>query len=121
LVISNIVDKLDVERQKVWVFLKRGEFLSKKLVPLYLQNTTKENLMKTYLVQQSVDVAVCYQIEANSLDEAMDMVDNGQYGRKDIVDVSVCDWDRPWDVAEAEGSVPSMTEEQLKPYDVLGL
>jgi hypothetical protein len=45
LVISNIVDKLDVERQKVWVFLKRGEFLSKKLVPLYLQNTTKENLM----------------------------------------------------------------------------
>jgi|LauGreDrversion4_2_1035121.scaffolds.fasta_scaffold83312_5 hypothetical protein len=77
--------------------------------------------MKTYLVQQSVDVAVCYQIEANSLDEALEMVDNGQYGRKDIVDVSVCDWDRPWDVAEAEGWVPSMTEEQLKPYDVLGL
>jgi hypothetical protein len=35
LVISNNAGKLDVERQKVWVFLKRGEFLSKKLVPLY--------------------------------------------------------------------------------------
>jgi hypothetical protein len=49
------------------------------------------------------------------------MVDNGQYGRKDIIDVSVLDWEKPWDTAEAEGWAPPMTEDELKPYEFLGL
>lgn len=76
--------------------------------------------MKTYLIQQSVDVNICYQIEANSLEEANEKVYRGEYTREHIVDI--CEnWDTPWDVSESEPWIEPMTKEEIQKWSILGL
>jgi len=77
--------------------------------------------MKTYLVQQSVDVAITYQVTANSLEEAQALADSGDHIYEDIIDIQVLPWDKPWEVEEVEHWTAVMTEDQLKPYIILGL
>jgi hypothetical protein len=77
--------------------------------------------MKQYLIQQSVDVAITYQVTANSLEEAQALANNGDHIYEDIIDIQVLPWDKPWDVSEVEHWTAVMTQEQLKPYIILGL
>ena len=77
--------------------------------------------MKQYLIQQSVDVAITYQVNANSLEEAQALADGGDHIYEDIIDIQVLPWDKPWDVSEVEHWTAVMTQEQLKPYIILGL
>ena len=77
--------------------------------------------MRQYLIQQSVEVAVTYQVDANSLEEAQALVDSGDYVGAEIIDVQVLPWDKPWEVVEVEHWTAVMTEYQLQPYRILGL
>jgi hypothetical protein len=79
------------------------------------------NHPKHYLVQQSVEVAVCYEVVANSLEEAQEIVSSGDYTAHPIIDISVLDWDRPWDVAETEHWTAPMTDRQLAEWSILGI
>jgi hypothetical protein len=78
--------------------------------------------MKQFIVQQSIDVAMCYVVEAESLEEAEDMSRDGFYHRSKIIDISVLNWDRPWEVMEAgEDVLQPMSEEELKQWEILGI
>ena len=69
--------------------------------------------MKQFIVHQTVEVAVCYVIEAKTLEEARDL-GNETYDRSKVIDVQVLDWDYPWDVSEAETPVKPVSEETLQ-------
>jgi hypothetical protein len=78
--------------------------------------------MKQFIVQQSIDVAMCYVVEAESLEEAENMSRDGVYHRSKIIDISVLNWDRPWEVMEAGKDVlHPMSEEELKQWEILGI
>ena len=68
--------------------------------------------MKQFIVHQTVEVAVCYVIEANTLEEARDL-GNETYDRSKVIDIQVLDWDYPWDVEEAEAPVKPVSDETL--------
>ena len=78
------------------------------------------NHPKIYVVQQSINVNVSYEIEATSLDEAREIMDNGDYQREKIIDINVS-WDTPWDVSEVEHWTAPYTEKQLSEYAILGI
>ena len=77
--------------------------------------------MKKYLVQQSIDVAVTYFVEAQSVEEAQEVIDLGGYDRSRIVDIQVLDWDKPWDISEADYPVTPLSKDELTKYDILGI
>ena len=68
--------------------------------------------MKQFIVHQTVEIAVCYVIEAETLEEARDL-GNECYDRSRVIDVQVLDWDYPWDVSEAEAPVKPVSDETL--------
>ena len=69
--------------------------------------------MKQFIVHQTVEIAVCYVIEAETLEEARDL-GNETYDRSKVIDIQVLDWDYPWDVSEAEAPVKPVSEETLQ-------
>ena len=69
--------------------------------------------MKQFIVQQSIEIAMSYVIEAETLEEARDL-GNETYDRSKVIDIQVLDWDHPWDVEEAEAPVKSVSEETLQ-------
>jgi hypothetical protein len=78
--------------------------------------------MKQFIVQQSIDVAMCYVIEAESLEQAEEMMFDGCYERSKIIDISVLNWDNPWEVMEAGAdALRPLSEEELNKWDILGL
>jgi len=78
--------------------------------------------MKQFIVQQSIDVAMCYVIEAESLEQAEEMMFDGCYERSKIIDISVLNWDNPWEVMEAGTDVlRPLSEEELNKWNILGL
>lgn len=64
----------------------------------------KRKAMKQFIVHQTIEIAMCYLIEAETLLEAQEM-DNEAYDRSKIIDIQVLDWDHPW-----------MHEEAVEPY-----
>ena len=68
--------------------------------------------MKQFIVQQSIEIAMSYVIEAETLEEARDL-GNETYDRSKVIDVQVLDWDYPWDVEEAEAPVKPVSDETL--------
>lgn len=72
--------------------------------------------MKQFIVHQTIDVAMCYVIEAETLEEARDL-GNKSYDRSKVIDIQVLDWDYPWDVEEAEAPVKPVSEDTLKYWD----
>lgn len=68
--------------------------------------------MKQFIVQQSIDVAMSYIIEAETLEDAIEMGSEG-YDRSKVTDIQVLDWDYPWDVSEAEEPVKPVSAETL--------
>lgn len=72
--------------------------------------------MKQFIVQQSIEVAMSYVIEAETLKDALEMGNEG-YDRSKVIDIQVSDWDYPWDVSEAEELVKPVSEETLKYWD----
>jgi len=78
--------------------------------------------MKQYIVQQSIDVAIAYVIEAENLEDAENMASGGScYDRTKIIDISVLDWDRPWEVMEVEEKATPLSEEYLTKWEVIGI
>ena len=69
--------------------------------------------MKQFIVHQTIEVAMCYVIEAETLEEAQDL-GNESYDRSKVIDIQVLDWDHPWDVEEAEAPVKPVPEETLQ-------
>lgn len=69
--------------------------------------------MKQFIVHQTIEVAMCYVIEAETLEEARDL-GNASYDRNKVIDIQVLDWDYPWDVEEAEAPVKPVSEETLQ-------
>ena len=69
--------------------------------------------MKQFIVQQSIEVAMSYVVEAATLEEARDLGNEG-YDRSKVIDIQVLDWDYPWDVSEAETPVKPVPEETLQ-------
>ena len=68
--------------------------------------------MKQFIVHQTIEVAMCYVIEAETLEEALDL-GNESYDRSKVIDIQVLDWDHPWDVEEAEAPVKPVSDETL--------
>ena len=72
--------------------------------------------MKQFIVQQSIEIAMSYVIEAETLEEARDL-GNETYDRSKVIDIQVLDWDYPWDVEEAEAPVKPVSAETLLYWD----
>lgn len=72
--------------------------------------------MKQFIVHQTIEVAMCYVIEAETLEEARDL-GNESYDRSKVIDIQVLDWDYPWDVEEAEAPVTPVSEDTLKYWE----
>lgn len=72
--------------------------------------------MKQFIVQQTIEVAMSYVIEAETLEDAVEMGNEG-YDRSKVLDVQVLDWEHPWDVEEAEAPVKPISEETLKYWE----
>lgn len=72
--------------------------------------------MKQFIVQQSIEVAMSYVIEAETLEDAVEMGNEG-YARSKVIDIQVLDWDYPWDVSEAEAPVKPISEDTLKYWE----
>ena len=70
--------------------------------------------MKQFIVQQSIEVAMSYVVEAETLEDAVEMHPNNGYDRSKVIDIQVLDWDYPWDVEEAEAPVKPVPEETLQ-------
>jgi hypothetical protein len=78
--------------------------------------------MKQFIVMQSIDVSMCYLIEAQDLKQAEEMMKDREYDRTKIVGIDVLSWDKPWDVMECTNdSVTTMSEEELKQWEILGI
>jgi len=78
--------------------------------------------MKQFIVMQSIDVSMCYLIEAEDLKQAEVMMENRFYDRSKIVSIDVLSWDKPWDLMECTNdSIKIMSEEELKQWEILGL
>jgi len=74
----------------------------------------KRKAMKQFIVHQTIEIAMCYLIEAETLLEAQEM-DNEAYDRSKIIDIQVLDWDHPWMHEEAVEPYPKpMEEDELK-------
>lgn len=72
--------------------------------------------MKQFIVQQSIEVAMSYIIEAETLEDAVEMGNEG-YSRSKVIDIQVLDWDSPWDVSETEAPAKPISEDTLKYWD----
>ena len=72
--------------------------------------------MKQFIVQQTIEVAMSYLIEAETLEEAIEMGNEG-YDRSKVLDVQVLDWEHPWDVSEAEEPCKPTSAETLLYWD----
>ena len=72
--------------------------------------------MKQFIVQQTIEVAMSYVIEAETLEDAVEMGNEG-YARSKVLDVQVLDWEHPWDVSEAEEPCKPISEETLKYWE----
>jgi len=77
--------------------------------------------MKKYLVHQSIDIAMCHIIEAESLEEAKEIARDGAYERAKIADIQVLNWDSPWDVEEMTHDVGPMSEEEINKWEIIGI
>ena len=77
--------------------------------------------MKKYLVRQSIDVELCYFVEAHSVEEAQEVIDLGGYDRSRIIDIQVLNWEKPWDIEEADYPVTPLSKDELNKYDILGI
>ena len=78
--------------------------------------------MKKFIVMQSIDVSMCYLLEAEDLAQAEEMMKDREYDRTKIVGIDVLNWDKPWDVMECTNdSITTMSEEELKQWEILGI
>ena len=68
--------------------------------------------MKQFIVQQTIEVAMSYLIEAETLEDAVEMGNEG-YDRSKVLDVQVLDWEHPWDVSEAEEPCKPVSDDTL--------
>ena len=72
--------------------------------------------MKQFIVQQTIEIAMSYVVEAETLEDAVEMGNEG-YDRSKVIDIQVLDWDYPWDVSETEAPVKPYSEETLKYWE----
>lgn len=79
--------------------------------------------MKQFIIRQSIDVDVCYVINAENQEQAEEMANDRLYDRSQITDITVLTWDKPWEVTEAEGDfkIKTMSEEALEQWKILGI
>lgn len=76
--------------------------------------------MKQFVVHQTIEIAMSYVVEAETLEDAQEM-GNEAYDRSKVIDIQVLDWDYPWMVDEAEEPVKPVSEDTLKYWEnVLG-
>ncbi len=76
--------------------------------------------MKQFVVHQTIEIAMSYVVEAETLEDAQEM-GNEAYDRSKVIDIQVLDWDYPWQVDEAEEPVKPVSEDTLKYWEnVLG-
>ena len=73
--------------------------------------------MKQFIVQQTIEIAMSYVIEAETLEDAIQMGRDESYDRSKVIDIQVLDWDYPWDVSEAEEPVTPVSEDTLKYWE----
>lgn len=72
--------------------------------------------MKQFIVQQTIEIAMSYVVEAETLEDAVEMGNEG-YDRSKVIDIQVLDWDYPWDVSETEAPVTPVSEDTLKYWE----
>lgn len=71
--------------------------------------------MKKYMVYQTIDVNMFYYIEAESLEDAEDMIsDGGTFSKERVMDIEVLCWDKPYDVEEIDYEPNTLSKQQLE-------